>query len=59
VTLNLLDQGGFDGYIGNTTVGSYSMNPDEIYRTYLSGPNGVSLDVMSWVASLFKGAKLG
>jgi hypothetical protein len=59
VTLNLLDRGGFDGYIGNTTVGSYSMNPDEIYRTYLSGPNGVSLDVMSWVASLFKGAKLG
>jgi hypothetical protein len=56
--LNILDRGGFDGYIANTTVGSYSMNPDEIYKTYMSGPNGVSLDVFSWFASLFKGARL-
>ena len=58
VKLNILDRGGFDGYIGNTTVGSYSMNPDEIYRTYLSGPNGVSLDLFSWLASLLQGARL-
>jgi hypothetical protein len=58
VKLNMLDRGGFDGYVGNTTVGSYSMNPDEIYKTYMSGPNGVSLDVFSWIASLFRGAKL-
>jgi len=58
VKLNIVDRGGFDGYIGNTSVGSYSMNPDEIYRTYLSGPSGTSLDVFSWITSLFKGAKL-
>lgn len=56
ITLNILDRGGFDGYIGNTSVGSYSMNPDEIYSTYLSGPNGAGLDVLSWMASIFKGA---
>ena len=56
--LKIIDRGGFDGYIGQTTVGSYSMNPDEIYKTYLSGPTGVSLDLFSWMASLFKGAKL-
>jgi hypothetical protein len=58
VILKIADRGGFDGYIGNTTVGSYMMNPDEIYRTYMSGPNGVSLDVFSWLASLLKGATL-
>lgn len=58
VTINIADRGGFDGYIGNTTVGSYSMNPDEIYKTYLAGPSGVSLDLFSWIISIFKGAKL-
>lgn len=58
VKMNLLDRGGFDGYIGNTMVGAYSMNPDEIYRNYLSGPNGVSMDILSWISSLFGGPKL-
>lgn len=56
VTMNLLDRGGFDGYIGHTVAGAYGMNPDEIYRMYLSGPNGTSMDVISWFVSLFKGA---
>ena len=58
VTLNILDRGGFDGYIGRTTAGSYMMNPDEIYRTYLSGPNGASLDLFGWFVSLFQGMKV-
>jgi len=58
VTMNLLDRGGFDGYIGNTMVGAYSMNPDEIYRNYLSGPNGVSMDILSWIETLFGGSKV-
>jgi len=59
VTLNLADHGGFDGYIGQTTVGTYSMNPDEIYRSYLSGPKGSSLDIVTWISSIFTGAKTG
>jgi hypothetical protein len=59
VTLSIADRGGFDGYIGQTTVGTYSMNPDEIYRAYLSGPQGSSLDILSWIASIFTGAKTG
>ena len=50
------DKGGFDGYISNMSVANYAMNPDEIYRTYIAGPSGTSGDVMSWIASLFKGA---
>jgi hypothetical protein len=54
---NITDRGGFDGYIGNTAVGSYSMSPDEIYRMYMSGPAGASADIWSWIASIFQGAK--
>lgn len=58
VSMNILDRGGFDGYIGNTMVGSYSMNPDEIYRAYLSGSNGASMDALRWIETLFRGAKV-
>jgi hypothetical protein len=57
VTMNVVDRGGFDGYIGNTMAGAYSMNPDEIYRAYLSGPQGSSMDIFAWIASIFNGAK--
>jgi hypothetical protein len=57
VVMNLVDRGGFDGYIGNTMAGAYSMNPDEIYRAYLSGPQGSSMDIFSWISSIFTGAK--
>jgi hypothetical protein len=56
VTLSIAERGGFDGYIGNTSMGAYSMNPDEIYRAYLSGPQGASMDIFAWIASIFKGA---
>lgn len=58
VSMNIVDRGGFDGYIGNTMVGAYSMNPDEIYRAYLSGPSGSSLDILRWIETLFRGAKV-
>jgi hypothetical protein len=58
VQLKIAERGGFDGYIGHTTVGSYVMNPDEIYKTYMSGPTGAGLDLFSWLASLLRGAKL-
>ena len=54
---NITDRGGFDGYIGNTSVGAYSMSPDEIYRMYMSGPSGPSSDIWTWIVSIFKGAK--
>jgi len=58
VSMNIVDRGGFDGYIGNTMVGAYSMNPDEIYRAYLSGPNGTSMDILRWIESIFRGVKV-
>ena len=57
VNVNITDFGGFDGYTGYTAVANYAMNPDEIYRAYMSGPNGLSVtDIFSWFISLFKGS---
>lgn len=50
------ERGGFDGYTANTSVANYAMNPDEIYRAYLLGPEGSNMDILSWTASLFKGS---
>ena len=53
----ITDRGGFDGYVGNTKVANHAMNPDEIYRAYLSGPGGTgSIDPLGWFISLFKGS---
>jgi hypothetical protein len=50
-------RGGFDGYTGTTSVANYAMNPDEIYRAYLSGPDGASsFDIVSWFVSILKGS---
>jgi hypothetical protein len=51
----MLENGGFDGYVGNTNVGATAMNPHEIYNMYLSGPGGNSYNILSWFASVFKG----
>ena len=52
----LTERGGFDGYTGPTSVANYAMNPDEIYRAYLAGPDGGgSMDFFGWFISLFKG----
>jgi len=57
VTPLIAARGGFDGYIGLTSVGNYAMNPDEIYRTYLSGPEGSgTFDFIGWFTSLLRGS---
>ena len=57
IKVQVADRGGFDGYIGATSVGTRAMNPDEIYREYLSGPTGSSLNILTWIKSIFEGAK--
>ncbi len=52
----ITERGGFDGYTANTSVANYAMNPDEIYRAYLLGPEGANMDIIAWFASLFKGS---
>lgn len=56
VTPKVTDRGGFDGYISNMTVANYAMNPDEIYRTYISGPEGATYNILEWITSFFTGS---
>lgn len=57
-SVKLLQNGGFDGHLGQTSVANYGMNPDEIYKTYLSGPEGSPLDIIKWIEALFVGGKM-
>jgi len=51
----VLQYGGFDGYISNMNAYNYALNPDQIYHLFMSGPNGVSTDPISWFRNLFTG----
>lgn len=54
VTAKLLDFGGYDGFISDVTFIQRSLNPDEIYRMYMSGPStGGGGGIVSWLKSIF------
>jgi hypothetical protein len=42
--------GGFGGYISNLTAYGYALNPSDVYKIYLSGPNS-EMSVLEWFAS--------
>jgi hypothetical protein len=54
VKIKMLQNGGFDGQIGNTMAYNYALTPSDVYRIYQNGPTGTSTDVMNWFVSLFK-----
>jgi hypothetical protein len=53
VTPKISGRGGFDGHISEMSVANYAMNPSEIYRMYIAGPEGATLNIVDWVKSLF------
>ena len=44
--------GGFGGYVSNLTTYGYAMNPDEVYRVYMAGPQQ-SLGMLDTIKSFF------
>jgi hypothetical protein len=52
LTLKLLDQGGFGGFLSNTSVYNYSLNPEQVWRMYMSGP-GQQYTFWQYVTSMF------
>jgi hypothetical protein len=59
VTPKICERGGFDGYVSGMSVANYALNPDEIYRAYLSGPEGVGTDIFGWLYATFGGTAPG
>jgi len=51
------DLNGFDGYFSRLQVFNSALNPDEIYKTYIAGPTGVSHanDPLSFIKYIFTG----
>jgi hypothetical protein len=52
----LCDHGGFDGHIAGVGVSNYALNPEQIYKLYLSGPEGATWNIGKWLGSLFTGS---
>jgi hypothetical protein len=55
VQAKLLDFGGYDGNLSDVTFVQRSLNPDEIYRMYMSGPTtaGGGGSFLNWLANIF------
>ena len=51
-SLKALMKGGFGGYISALTAYGYALNPADIYKIYLSGPNPSS-SLLDWFKSFF------
>lgn len=56
ISTRVLDKGGFDGYMSQLTTYNYALTPDAIYKSYMNGPAGTSLDPWQYLLSLFRSA---
>jgi hypothetical protein len=49
---NLLAYGGFGGQISTTTMYDSALNPEQVYKNYMAGPEPIT-DIVSWFKSFF------
>jgi hypothetical protein len=50
--VNMAGYGGFGGFIGRTVISNYAMNPQEVWKMYMSGP-GAEPSVGGAISALF------
>ena len=50
--LNAAAYGGFGGFIGNIKMANYALNPEEVWRLYMSGPSE-PFSLGNWIKGLF------
>jgi hypothetical protein len=50
--LNICDFKGFGGFVSNTTVYNYALNPEQVWRLYMSGP-GPQYGLLDYIKGLF------
>ena len=52
--MKLLDFDGFDGFLSDVTCYQYALNPDQLYRIYMSGPSDTAASgFVGWLKSIF------
>ena len=52
LAMSICNYGGFGGYISNTTVYNYALNPEQTWKLYMAGP-GPQYGFVDWIKSLF------
>jgi hypothetical protein len=50
--------GGFGGFLSNMIAYNYALNPEQVWRLYMSGP-GPQYSLMDYLKSLFNPKSLG
>lgn len=50
--LNICDFKGFGGFVSNVSVYNYALNPEQVWRLYMSGP-GPQLSIMDYIKGMF------
>lgn len=54
VRLKLLDFGGFEGFLSDVACYNYALNPDQVYRIYMTGPSDLNgQGFLGWLKNLF------
>ena len=58
LTLRVAEYGGFGGFVSNVSAYNYALNPEQIWRLYMDGPN-VKYGLGDYLKSLFDPKALG
>jgi hypothetical protein len=58
LTFRVSEYGGFGGYVSNISAYNYALNPEQIWRLYMSGP-GPQYGLLDYLKSLFDPKALG
>lgn len=58
LTLNVCDYKGFGGFVSNVSAYNYALNPEQVWRMYMSGP-GQEYSLGDYLKSLFDPKALG
>lgn len=52
--LKLMNYNGFEGYMSNVTAYAQALNPDQLYKVYMSGPSDIIAGgFLGWLGSIF------
>lgn len=58
LTLNVADFGGFGGFVSNISAYNYGLNPEQVWRLYMSGP-GPQYGLLDYFKGLFDPKAVG
>jgi hypothetical protein len=52
LSAKVADRGGFDGYTARIATYSSALNPDQIYKLYMAGPDGQNMNPIQYVKNI-------